>query len=618
MKHGDWKRRCVQLSVAAVLITVILYCLLWSRFSSAGTWSPDEFRTGSRPVSEGSNDPGTSVQSSTDLKNFSILLHPEEHTQREARRIELRWNISTGMRRPDGVSKRVFLVNGEFPGPTVEVRSGDHLVVKVRNQLVEEDVAIHWHGLRIANEMDGVVGLTQCGVSPGKEMEYELSVPNDQSGSFWWHSHSEIQRADGLFGALIVHKPDAEDESRSEKAMYGYDEEQVLMIGDWYHRPAEQVLSSYTDWKNFKIEPAPDSLLLNGKGYFNCSMALKARPLDCETARVPTFPLPQRTRMRIVNTGALTGISLATSGYTMAIVQVDGGHGVKEVTSRIIGVLYPGERVDVVFERHDDGPARIEISIDRENMGFPNLALTAQQQFPIVHQTMNGIKSHGGAVSNRSRPEPIAERIDLARLVGANVRDGLLTGETDQTILLYATISYMTRYEYRPKGFFNHTFWSPASFGQTPLASIDRAQWPKDPPMIIPEVKLGDTVDLVINNLDDKGHPLHLHGHDFYVVARHQPSRMGAFEQYNPFEDMKPPGDPMDLESPLMKDTVYVPSMGYVVLRVQVDNPGLWLLHCHVLWHAAVGMNMAMEVADGPGPVFDASARERVASVCRA
>jgi len=614
MKQADWKRKSILLSAAAVVTTFILYCFLWSQFALTVSWSREDLRTESRPSVDLPFDSEPSDQSSTGSEKFSIVLRPEEHTQREPKRIELQWNVTTGIRRPDGVAKRVYLINGDFPGPTIEARSGDQLVVNVRNQVEEENIAIHWHGLRIANDMDGVVGLTQCGISPGKAMEYDLKIPDDQHGSFWWHSHSEVQRADGLFGALIVHKPGPRGNGKTEAAIHGYDEEQVLLVGDWYHRPAEQVLGSYTDWKNFKIEPAPDSLLVNGNGHFNCSMALKARPLDCKASRASTFVLTGRTRMRIMNTGALTGVSLAISGYTMTVIQVDGGHAVEETTSGSMGVLYPGERVDVVFERHgDEGPASIEISIDRENMGFPNLALTPQQEFPVTGHTTHKRETPGAETSTLRRRELANERVDLSKLSGIHVGPEIITQEIDQTILLYATISYMTRYEYRPKGFFNHTFWSPESFKEAPLAATDRGGWPKEPPTLIPQMNLGETVNLVINNLDDKGHPLHLHGHDFYVIARHQPSRMGAFEQYNPFEDEKPP---MNLETPMMKDTVYVPSMGYVVLRIRVDNPGLWLLHCHVLWHAAVGMNMALEVSEGSGPVYDAAARHRVASVC--
>lgn len=598
MKHGDCKTRSLLLPSAVAVTTVILFCFFWStQFSFIEGWSNEELR---KPAGLALGDgPNTLPESSNEL---TFRLHPEKHMQRKPQKFELQWNITTGVRSPDGVSKTVYMINGQFPGPQIEIRSGDELIVEVRNQLEGEDVAIHWHGLRVANEMDGVVGLTQSGIPPSEVLIYHLVIPDDQSGTFWWHSHSESQRADGLFGSLIVHAPDNGNEAGSEAAIYGYDEEQVLMVGDWYHRPAKDVLNSYTDWRNFKIEPAPDSLLINGLGHFNCSMALKARPLECEEVKVPSLALSRRTRVRIVNTGALTGISIAVTGYSMRVIQVDGGHAVDAPWAESVGVLYPGERIDVVFERHEGASASMEISIDRENMGFPNLALTAQQQFPIMPVDAD--------LSTATKTRPDIVQVDLSKLSGSGVPPGVFQREPDEVILLYATIKYLTRYEYRPKGFFNHTSWPPESFKGSPLATLDRGDWPNDPPALIPSVAMGATVDIVINNLDDKGHPIHLHGYEFFVIARHQPSRMGAFEQYNPFErDKDPPGGAMNLESPLKKDTVYVPSMGYVVLRFQADSPGLWLLHCHVLWHGAVGMNMALEVTGGSDHTLGAAAK---------
>ena len=79
---------------------------------------------------------------------------------------------------------------------------------------------------------------------------------------------------------------------------------------------------------------------------------------------------------------------------------------------------------------------------------------------------------------------------------------------------------------------------------------------------------------------------------------------MGPFIGYNPFADTPPS---LDLITPLRKDTVYVPSMGYAVLRVRLDNPGLWLFHCHVLWHQAIGMGMVVQIGDAPQGAKDAA-----------
>lgn len=119
------------------------------------------------------------------------------------------------------------------------------------NGVETEDTAIHWHGLEMRgfNDMDGVIGVTQSPIRPGESFEYKFKISNNQAGTFWYHAHSELQRADGLYGALIVHEASA---NKSENLKY--EEDVALMIGDWYHRSAHQVLDYFTDWTNFGNE----------------------------------------------------------------------------------------------------------------------------------------------------------------------------------------------------------------------------------------------------------------------------------------------------------------------------------------------------------------------------
>ena len=156
---------------------------------------------------------------------------------------------------------------GQFPGPTVEARSGDRLIFHVRNNLADDEgLSIHWHGLfmRSANDMDGTLGITQPAIPQGGSMKYEFDVAEEQCGTFWYHAHSQLQRADGLYGGLIIHCPsDVASPSRQEHSQrvpeYSLDElryggEQLLLIGDWYHRPASEVLGWYHHWRSFGNE----------------------------------------------------------------------------------------------------------------------------------------------------------------------------------------------------------------------------------------------------------------------------------------------------------------------------------------------------------------------------
>ena len=200
---------------------------------------------------------------STSDQKLGLVLHPEDHVFRQPVTITHNWTVTSDFRSPDGVKKRVYLVNGRFPGPTIECRSGDRLIVQVKNNLTTEGVSIHWHGLhmRNANSMDGAVGFTQCSIPVGGTFSYDFLIDENQSGTFWWHAHSQVERGDGLYGGLVIHKPEGE---KKDMMSSGYDKEVLLLIGDWYHRSAEEVLAWYTSTRGFGNEASRRSTLLPG------------------------------------------------------------------------------------------------------------------------------------------------------------------------------------------------------------------------------------------------------------------------------------------------------------------------------------------------------------------
>lgn len=213
--------------------------------------------------------------------------------------------------------------------------------------------------------MDGAVGITQCPISPGQHFVYNFTIGDDEHGTFWWHSHSDVQRADGLWGGLIVHSPQEESSQR---------EDYLVMASDWFHRNQTEVLAWYADASSRGNEPVPDSLLVNGRGRFNCSMAVPARPVVCsQISAYELAPLlnPSREkdmRLRFVNTGSVAGFSVQIDGAKMQPVRVDGGFNVQSEVRHSIGIIYPGERVDVDVQWTED-PARghwLTIDLDSE------------------------------------------------------------------------------------------------------------------------------------------------------------------------------------------------------------------------------------------------------------
>ena len=257
----------------------------------------------------------------------------------------------------------------QFPGPTIEARSGDRIVVNVLNGLESEGVSLHWHGLQMRghNSMDGAIGFTQCPIPSGSDFVYDFTIGAEEHGTFWWHSHNQVQRGDGLYGGLVIHQPAA---SSSPAA----GDDALLLIGDWFHRKQTDVLDWYADFGSLGNEPVPDSLVINGQGRYDCSLAVPARPITCNQLQASSLkPLLARksnvsTRLRLVNTGTVAGVTLMIDGATLQPVAVDGACAVDTQPGRSVGILYPGERVDVMvkWDAGDVQQPRLNVYLDDE------------------------------------------------------------------------------------------------------------------------------------------------------------------------------------------------------------------------------------------------------------
>ncbi|KAH8802618.1 laccase iv [Xylogone sp. PMI_703] len=549
------------------------------------------------------------LNDSNESPDLAIRLHPEAHHTRAPKVITHQWNITRDFRYPDRVRKLVYLINDAFPGPTLEARPGDTIVIEVRNLLESEGVAFHFHGLHMrgANEMDGVVGVTQNAIPAGSSFTYEFRIDDTQTGTFWYHSHSALQRTDGLYGALVIHEPIQKGFSKSSK--HQYEDDTLLMVGDWYHSPATKVLEGYDNHDSWGREPVPDSIVINGRGAYNCSMAVLSRPLECMT-----FPGPEllqrkkKSRVRVINTGSLAGIILSMPHKQMSLFQVDGGGEVKPSPySSSIGILYPGERVDILLD-WDVGPYDTEsflsITLDKENFAIGNKALASTHKFPITSRppSLRIIKR-----GHSFRPTPFQGgegHFHLSTASAPALTPKSMPAAADQIILVYTKMEVLARLGNVPRGFINRTTWAPQASPAKPLLELDRSEWDRN--QLVPWVGLedgltGKWVDIIVNNLDEKGHPFHLHGYDFYILSSYQPQTRG-WHVYNPFDSSTAPkGGSYNLMNPVRKDTVYIPAQGYVVLRIFADNPGIWFFHCHIMWHHATGMAMALEVGSESG-----------------
>lgn len=239
---------------------------------------------------------------------------------------------------------------------------------------------------------------------------------------------------------------------------------------------------------------------------------------------------------------------------------------------------------------------RLHISLDHENFKYPNHALRPVQSFVSIETAHRG--NFASEVPDSQVP---VVHFDLASATAAISTAALHVPETaQQKLLLYTKTQKLSINANHPQGFMNRTSWVPQT---PPLISLQRSSW--DENQLIPFIPSTPAkpiwVDIILNNLDDGSHPFHLHGHDFFVLASH--SSDSGWGSYSPWatEGSSAIAPKLNLENPVLKDTVSVPRRGFVVLRFRADNPGLWMLHCHVLFHQGSGMAMGVHVGADEG-----------------
>lgn len=435
--------------------------------------------------------------------------------------------------------------NGSVPGPELRVAAGDVVRAAVRNEL-PQPLTIHWHGIALRNDMDGVPALTQESIPPGGEFVYEFTVPD--AGTYFYHPHTGTQLDRGLYGALVVEEP---------APLAAYDRELTLLLDDWIDGLGESpdaVLERLRAGMGQMEGMAP----MEGMGQMPGGSQGSADSMQEEAAEVPArqrsplgddtgdvaYPLylvngrpPARApvydvrpgevvRLRLVNAGSDTPFRVAVGGRSLTVVASD-GFPVKPVRADAV-LLGMGERYDVLV-RAGAPAAALPIVAQAEQRGGRAVAIlrsgTATLPAPGVQPA--GLRGR------------LLAPADLVAARGF----ALPAGTPDRTFRLRLT-GDMASYAWAVEG---------------PAGADGRL-----------EVRRGERVRLIFENTTTMWHPMHLHGHTFQVVG---PGGAGP-----------------------RKDTVIVPAKGRVVVDFVADNPGRWALHCHNVYHAEAGMQTVVDV----------------------
>ncbi len=307
-----------------------------------------------------------------------------------------------------GQSAMPTVVNGLLPGPVLRFREGETVTIRVTNQL-EETSSIHWHGLIVPEDMDGVPGVSFPGIRPGETFTYRYQLR--QNGTYWYHSHSGNQEQAGLYGPLII-DPITPDP-------YSYDSECVVMLSDWTFEDPARVLAKMKkvgSYYNFNQRTVGDFFRDGARNGWNATIAdrlqwakMRMDPTDIAdvTGFTYTYLLngqaPQqnwttlfkpgeRIRMRFINAGAMTHFDVRIPGLEMMLVQAD-GQNVEPVTVEEFRIA-PAESYDMIVQpRAEEAYTIFAEAMDRSGYAAGTLARRAGMRAPIPARRLRPLRS---------------------------------------------------------------------------------------------------------------------------------------------------------------------------------------------------------------------------------
>ncbi|UQB77385.1 copper resistance system multicopper oxidase [Pseudomonas shirazica] len=522
-----------------------------------------------------------------------------------------------------GAARTAMAINGSIPGPILRWREGDTVTLRVRNRL-QQDTSIHWHGIILPANMDGVPGLSFHGIAPDGMYEYKFKV--QQNGTYWYHSHSGFQEQVGVYGALVIDAKEPEP--------FTYDRDYVVMLSDWTDEDPARVLSKLkkqSDYYNYHKRTVGD--FVNDVSEMGWSAAVADRKMWAEMKMSPTdladvsgytytylmngqapdgnwtgvFKPGEKIRLRFINGSAMTYFDVRIPGLKMTVVAADGQH-VKPVSVDEFRIAV-AETYDVIVEPENEQAYTIFAqSMDRTGYSRGTLAVREGLQAPVPtvdprpiismsdmgmdHGGMGGM-DHGSMAGMdhgdmAGMDHGSMAGMDHGNMAGANAAmQSHPESETNNPLVDMQTMTPTPKLGDPGIGLRDNgrrvltyadlrsTF--PDPDGRAPGRTIElhltghmeKFAWSFDgikfsdaEPL---RLKYGERLRITLVNDTMMTHPIHLHG------------------MWSDLEDEN--GNFM-----VRKHTIDMPPGSKRSYRVTADALGRWAYHCHLLFHMEMGM----------------------------
>ncbi|XVF68646.1 hypothetical protein PTKIN_Ptkin11bG0018100 [Pterospermum kingtungense] len=519
-------------------------------------------------------------------------------------------------------TKSIVSVNGQFPGPRIVAREGDQLLIKVVNH-VPNNISIHWHGIRQLRSgwADGPAYVTQCPIRTGQSYVYNFTIVG-QRGTLWWHAHISWLRAT-VYGPLVILPK--------------------LGVNYPFAKPYKEVPIIFGEWFNSNPEAIISQALQTGGGP-NVSEAYTINGLpgplyNCSAK--DTFKLkvkPGKTYLlRLINAALNDELFFSIANHTVTVVEADAVY-VKPFETETI-LIAPGQTTNLLLKTKPRYPNATFFMSARPYMTglgtFDNSTVAGILEYELppnslLHSSSMSMKkislfkpvlpalndtssaanfaSKLRSLANSQFPANVPQKVDKQFLftVGLGTSpcqqnqtcqgpNGTMFAASVNNVSFAMPTTAMLQTHFFGQS--NHVYTT--DFPNDPIVPFNYTGIPPNNTMVSNGTKLvvlpfNTSVELIMQDtsiLGAESHPLHLHGFNFFVVGQ-------GFGNFDPNKDPKS----FNLVDPIERNTVGVPSGGWVAIRFLADNPGVWFMHCHLEVHTSWGLKMAWIVLDGKLP----------------
>jgi len=484
-----------------------------------------------------------------------------------------------------GRKRNAIAVNGSLPGPQLDFTEGDTAEIHIHNEMMME-TSVHWHGIIVPNQYDGVSYLTTPPIRPMQT--YVARFPIVQNGTYWYHSHTMLQEQTGLYGAFVIHKRIRGAGASGAGAM----PEHTVLLSDWTNEKpyeVERSLHYATDWYAIRKRSTQNYVQAIREGHFKTKLTNEwKRMLSMDVSDVaydrflangtpseeaPRYRAGEKVRLRIINGSSSTYFWLRWAGGKIAVVANDGKDVVPvEVDRIIVGV---SETYDVIVTIPDarsyefqataedrTGSASVWLGAGEKVKMAPLPALKYFEGMGMMNEMMkaNGdMKDMGMQMTNQAMDMNMVMYPEGG--TGTTLSYAMLRAP-ERTVLPDAPVKVL---RFNLTGNMNRYVWT---IDNKAVSETDKVL-----------IRKGENVRIILYNGTMMRHPMHLHGHFFRLL--------------NGQGDYAP-----------LKNVVDIMPMETDTLEFAATESGDWFFHCHILYHMMSGMGRIFHYTDSTGSEF--------------